>query len=78
MLSTDEKMLWLSPGIKISISSKSGLSTFVLSYINLVLYYGKPTILIYSSCYSGLIGLLAGLHVCSIQDIIRNVLWHDL
>jgi len=35
ILSRDGKMLGLSPGIKISISSKSGHSTFVLSTIDI-------------------------------------------
>jgi len=38
ILSRDGKMLGLSPGIKISISSKSGHSTFVLLTIDTAFY----------------------------------------
>jgi len=53
--SRDGKMLGLSPGIKVSISSKSGHSTFVLSAIYFIKSITKETW--NSSCTSYILGL---------------------
>jgi len=44
ILSRDGKMFGLSPGIKISISSKSGHSTFVQSTIDSIMWFSRTGI----------------------------------